>query len=86
MAKTAKCKSTTIKFKTKRGKVISFKGHAGSGCAPRKKPSTRHLKVYQEVFGEAAKKCAKKYGGFTKAAGKCAGDAVKAIARSNRRR
>lgn len=53
----AACHITTIKFKTKRGKVISFKGHQGASCGPRKKPSTKHLKHWQLAMKAAAKHC-----------------------------
>lgn len=54
----AKCKLTTIKFKTKRGRVIAFKGHSGSDCAPRKKPSTRHLAPWKKAMKIGAHACA----------------------------
>lgn len=58
MAKKAKgCKRGTIKFKTKRGKVIQFAGRVGSDCGPRKKPSTAHLKHYKSALARASKAC-----------------------------
>lgn len=51
------CRSTNIKFKTKRGKTITFKGHSGAGCSPRPKPSTTHLRPYKAEFARQAKAC-----------------------------
>jgi hypothetical protein len=51
------CKSTTIRFKTKRGKVVAFKGHSGDGCGPRPKPKTGHLRHYKTAMKAAAKHC-----------------------------
>ena len=51
------CQRGTIKFKTKRGKVVSFKGKTGPGCGPRKKASTRHLAPYKSAMARAAKAC-----------------------------
>jgi len=55
--KPAGCSSTTIKFKTKRGKMISFKGRSGASCGPRKKPSTAHLRHWKSAMRSAAKHC-----------------------------
>lgn len=51
------CTSKTIRFKTKRGKTISFKGHSGAGCGPRPKPKTGHLRAYKSEFKRQAKAC-----------------------------
>lgn len=79
MAQQKKCRAGTITFKSKRGKVISFKGHHGADCGPRKKPSTRHLSVYKKAFATAAKSCKRK-GGGVKAFRRCVGAAVRAAA------
>ena len=76
------CTTATVKFKTKRGKVISFKGHTGANCPPRKYKKPTHLRVYQEAFASGAHACAKKTSGA--AFRKCVGAAVKGAARSNR--
>lgn len=78
-SKSKRCKVTTVKFKTKRGKVISFRGHQGTDCAPRKKPSTRHLAPWKAVMKKAAPQCAKRFGGGTKAAAKCVGQAIRSV-------
>jgi hypothetical protein len=58
MAKRAQgCKRTTIRFKTKRGKVIQFAGKSGAGCGPRPKPKTGHLRHYKIALGRAARAC-----------------------------
>ena len=54
---TKACHATTVRFKTKRGKTISFKGHQGANCGPRPKPKTGHLRAYKQVFKQAAKFC-----------------------------
>jgi hypothetical protein len=73
------CARTIVKFKTRRGKTISFPGHQGSACAPRKKPSTRHLRPYKEVMAKAAPQCARRHGGGTRAFAKCVGQAVRSV-------
>lgn len=55
--KAAGCKRTTIKFKTKRGKTVSFSGKSGNGCGPRPKPSTSHLRHFKSAMKTAAKHC-----------------------------
>jgi len=52
-----KCVRTTIKFKTKRGKTISFTGKTGASCGPRPKPKTGHLRHFKASFKRAAKHC-----------------------------
>ena len=54
---TGTCRIGTVKFKTKRGKVIAFRGKSGPGCGPRPKPSTRHLAPYKQIFGRVSKAC-----------------------------
>lgn len=73
------CKRTTIRFKTKRGKVVSFSGKSGPACGPRPKPKTGHLRPWKQVMAKAAPQCARKHGGGTKAFRKCVGQAVKSI-------
>jgi hypothetical protein len=51
------CHTGTVRFKTKRGKVVSFHGKTGPGCGPRKKASTRHLAPYKSALARAAKSC-----------------------------
>lgn len=57
------CKVTTITFKTKRGRKISFKGHSGANCPARKKPSTSHLKPWKTAMAAAAKRCKREKAG-----------------------
>ncbi len=54
---TKACTAKTIRFQTKRGKTISFKGHEGAGCGPRPKPKTGHLRHYKSALKTAAKHC-----------------------------
>ena len=54
---TKACSATTVRFKTKRGKTIAFKGHSGAGCGPRPQPKTGHLRHYKAAFKAAAKPC-----------------------------
>jgi len=55
--KASACRKGIVRFKTKRGKVVSFPGKTGAGCAPRKKPSTRHLAPYKRKLAAAARAC-----------------------------
>ena len=55
--KRAGCRVGMIRIRTRRGKIVQFRGKTGPGCAPRKKPSTRHLKVYQRMMASAARSC-----------------------------
>lgn len=57
------CRTGIVRFKTKRGKVVSFHGKTGAGCAPRKKPSTRHLAPYKRKLAAAARACKGKSAG-----------------------
>jgi len=56
------CRTGIVRFKTKRGKVVSFHGKTGAGCAPRKKPSTRHLARYKSALAKASRACKGKRG------------------------
>lgn len=53
----ASCRAGIIRIRTRRGKVVQFKGKTGPGCAPRKKPSTRHLAPYKRKMANAARSC-----------------------------
>lgn len=66
------CHVANVRFKTKRGKVISFKGHQGADCGPRPKPSTAHLHQHKIAFKQAAAAC-KRAGKRGRAFGKCIG-------------
>lgn len=56
-ARSKSCHVGTVSFDTKRGRRVSFKGHVGQNCAPRKKPSTAHLRAYKTAMGRAARHC-----------------------------
>ena len=71
------CRVTVIRFRTKRGRVISFTGKTGKACGPRPKPKTGHLRAWKQVMAKAAPQCAKRHKG--KAFRKCVGQAVKSI-------
>lgn len=57
----AGCSVTSIKFKTKRGKTVQFRGRAGGqkknggDCGNKKRRVTSHM----HAIGRAGKKCAK---------------------------
>jgi hypothetical protein len=51
------CRAGIVSFKTRRGKVVKFRGKTGAGCSPRKKPSTRHLAPYKRALAAAARAC-----------------------------
>lgn len=72
-----KCKVGQIRFKTKRGKVISFHGHKGSDCAPRKKPSTAHLREFKSAMKSAAPSCKRRAKGSAAVYRRCIGNAIK---------
>jgi hypothetical protein len=55
--RSSKCSRHTVKFTTKRGKVIEFAGRLGKTCGPRPKPKTGHLRHYKSNFAKAAKHC-----------------------------
>lgn len=74
----ANCTRKTIRFRTKRGKTISFTGRTGAGCGPRRKPSTGHLRLYKGIFKDASKSCQRRYKPFTKSFGRCMKDAFRA--------
>ena len=56
------CTVTTIRFKTKRGKVVEFRGRpggmtsAGGECKPKHR-STTHLRPYKLALAKAARAC-----------------------------
>lgn len=71
-----KCRVGTVRFKTKRGKVVSFHGHHGSDCGPRPKPKTGHLREFKAAMKSAAPGCKRK----AKSAAQyrhCIGNAIK---------
>lgn len=53
----ARCRVGTIRIRTRRGKIVTFKGKTGPGCKPRRKPSTRHLAPYKRAMASAARSC-----------------------------
>jgi hypothetical protein len=66
-ARSSGCHSGIVRFKTKRGKVVSFRGKTGAGCSPRRAPSTRHLAPYKKKLAAAARACkGKSAGAFRK--------------------
>jgi hypothetical protein len=75
----ARCTRKTIKFKTRRGRTITFTGKSGSACPPRRKPSTAHLRPWKAVMKKASPQCARRFGGGTKAFGRCMKDALKSV-------
>jgi hypothetical protein len=74
-----KCVRKRIVIKKGRKVIAEFMGHTGSGCGPRKKPSTRQLGPWKGVMKKASPQCAKRFGGGTKAFRKCVGDALKSV-------
>lgn len=69
------CKVTTIRFKTRRGKVVEFEGRpggmttAGGECKPKHR-STAHLRPFKLAMKKAAKACkGKSRGAFRKCVG-----------------
>jgi hypothetical protein len=55
-ARRGACAVKTVRFKTKYG-VRQFRARSGSGCGPRRKPSTAHLAPYKRRMRAAAKSC-----------------------------
>jgi len=58
-AKSKACHKAVIRFKKKRGGIVSFTGKTGAGCGPRPKPKTGHLQVFKALFKTAARTCKK---------------------------
>jgi len=50
------CKGGIVRFTTKRGRVIQFKGKQGPACGPRRKP-TPPPKRFRKAFAAQAKAC-----------------------------
>ena len=73
----SKCKRGTVRFKTKRGKVIQFSGRKGDGCGPRKPPSTAHLREFKSAMRSAAPGCKRKAKGSVATYRRCIGNAIK---------
>jgi len=71
------CSTGTIRFKTKRGKVIQFKGHKGAGCGPRPKPKTGHLREFKAAMKSAAPGCKRRAKGSAAVYRRCVGNAIK---------
>jgi hypothetical protein len=51
------CSTGIVRFKTRRGKVVEFKGKSGPSCGPRPKPKTGHLRAFKSAFAKAARAC-----------------------------
>lgn len=81
----AKCKRKKVVIMKGRKVIAEFMGRQGSGCGPRPKPSTAHLKVFKSVMKDAAPSCKRGARGNIKAYRKCVGAAVKSAARSMNR-
>ena len=77
----SKCTKKTIQIRKKgsRKVIAEFVGHSGSGCAPRKPPSTRHLSAWKSGMKKAAPQCKRASGGNVKAYRRCVGQAMKSI-------
>ena len=76
-AKTSRaCVKKAIRFKTKRGRVISFTGRHGLDCAPRKFSHTTPARL--RPWAAAMKKCSKKIRGRGKARLHAIGRCIKA--------
>jgi len=73
----AGCKVSTVRFSTKRGKVITFRGHKGGSCGPRPKPSTGHLRKYKAVMKAEAPGCKRRARGSAAVYRRCIGNAIK---------
>lgn len=71
------CKAGIVRFKTKRGKTVQFKGHHGSDCGPRPKPKTGHLNEYKRAMKAAAPGCKRRAKGNAKVYRHCIGNALK---------
>ena len=68
------CTKKVIRFKTKRGRVISFTGRHGLNCAPRFRKGVTPAAL--RPYAAAMKKCARKFKPGSKAIGKCVKTAV----------
>jgi hypothetical protein len=60
------CKSGIVRFRSKRGKIIEFKGKQGPACGPRRKP-TPPPKRFRDAFARQARACkGSSHGAFIK--------------------
>jgi hypothetical protein len=75
----AKCTRKRIIIKKGRKVIADFMGRQGSSCPPRRKPSTAHLRPWKAVMKKASPQCARRFGGGTKAFGRCMKDALKSV-------
>lgn len=73
----AKCSRKRIVIKKGRKVIAEFMGRQGSGCPPRKKPSTAHLRAYKAHMKVVAPSCRRRFKPFTKPYGKCVKDAFR---------
>lgn len=73
----AKCVRKRIVIKKGRKVVADFMGHTGSGCGPRPKPKTGHLREAKALMKKAAPQCARVHKPFTKPYGNCIRQAFK---------
>jgi hypothetical protein len=83
-AKAAKgCGVQTIRFKTKRGRAVEFKGRpggqtsSGGDCAPKRRNFSRSARLMQGAIRTAAKKCSGKVGSRQRTA--CVKDVINAV-------
>lgn len=73
------CTPGIVRFRTKRGKVISFKGRsggqqkAGGTCSNK----ARRRTAWMRAFGKAGRACARKHKPGTKSMGACVKAALK---------
>lgn len=77
----AKCKRKRIVIRKKGSKkvIAEFMGRQGSGCPPRRKPSTAHLSLWKRTMKEEAKPCKRKAKGNAAAYRRCIGNAMRSV-------
>jgi hypothetical protein len=75
----AKCKRKRIVIKKGRKVIAEFMGHQGSGCPPRKKPSTSHLSLWKRTMREEAGPCKRKAKGNAAVYRRCIGNAMRSV-------
>lgn len=75
----AKCKRKRIVIKKGRKVIAEFMGRQGSGCPPRKKPSTAHLSLWKRTMKAEAGPCKRKAKGNAAAYRRCIGNAMSSV-------
>jgi len=75
----ATCKRKRIVIKKGRKVIAEFMGHQGSGCPPRKKPSTAHLREWKTAMKREAPRCKRAAKGNAAVYRRCIGNVMRSV-------